>query len=846
MATLTNSGGTLSNGTYNLTSNIILTNNITITGNVTIDLNGFVLSGNGTGSTITVNGNLTIIDSNPTKDNYGTLDTEGLWIYSNGTGDTLIQGGVITNKGAGKGIAVNAICKMQGGSVAGCKGNFGSAVTASSSGNFSISNGKVLYNKTTNTSSGGAIYGEPAHGNTGSFISISNSQIIYNNSNGHAGGILGYKVEIKDNSIISNNIAINSGGGVMVDNNATGENTANAYLLVENSSINNNTCGAFGGGIYSAGDLTVTNSNINYNICGTDESDIENGTRKNRGRGGGIYLSQSKEGKTANGLFNNINLNYNKAMYYGGGIQLTGKNASVTMNSGSINYNETYLGGASGIHVTDSSTFTINEGNISYNKCEGRGGAIHSAYGCTLNLNGGTISNNEVIGRGGGVHVNVGGIIHLNGTLIQENKALSGYRTQYCKLENKIFTKLITDDMVFEEGYGGGVVIDCGEFNMAKGEISSNYAEKGGGGVALVMFSVSPTYDNKIVKCDISGGSIINNSTNGNGGGVYLMRNNLGEMDREEYPNITDELIAGIPTFTTVGGIISNNYAKENGGAAYMEENTEFYMSDNAILSDNYANGNGGGIFIAEGLAKISGGIVENNTSLGDGGAFYVNGDFTMISGNLLGNTAVNFGGAVYANNGNIIIGVENCEYTKEDEYHSVAPFTNLKHPIIKNNISTYGGAFFINGSGTKVVLYCGTLNDNFAYQNGNNVYLENGILNYYDGAIGMPHDAGFIIMGGSFNDLSGEFDSGATYEVHYHSVAIPTNENNELIYNGRIPLTKWGTSPKGNDLYRDDDSSSLTWGEIFAESTFMGWQNDPAEEKSNEIVNLYAIWEEK
>lgn len=826
---LSASGGTLSNKEYYLNDNINLTTNLTITGNVTIDLNGFVLNGTGSGNVITCNGNLTIKDSNPQKANYGTVNENSVWTFSNNNSGTVIYGGVITNKGSGKGIAVNSVCTMEGGTIAGCVGTFGSAITVSSSGKFYMTGGKILYNYITSTSYGGAVYGEVAHSNAGSFISLSNAELSYNNALGSGGAIYGYKVELS-NTVLSNNSAAKNGGGIYINNNdATG---GNAYLkILNNSSINNNWCATYGGGIYCTGDFTLSNSIVNYNICGADESDIDTGKLKNQGRGGAIFLSQSKEGKTSHSVFENVEIKYNKAMYYGGAIQTGGVNTLLTFNSGEISENEAILGGAGAVHVTSSSTFTINGGKISNNSCEGRGGAIHSAYGCTVNLNGGSIENNEVYGRGAGVHVNVGGIINLTGTVIKDNKAYSVYRTKFCKLENKIFTKLITGEEVFEEGIGGGVVIDSGEFNMSQGNILNNYAEVAGGGVALVMYSVSSGYDNKIVKFNISDGNILNNSTDGNGGGVYLMRNTLAELDREEYPDITDELRAGIPRFTATGGVISNNFAQNNGGAAYLETNTECYISGNVTINENNSSNSGGAIYIDQGRVYMNGGTLKENTSQSNGGAICVYGDVNIESGTIVNNIALDKGGAIAVTSGNVTMGTEECHDAGESSTHS--------HPVIEGNIASDGGGIYVDGGIT--TMWCGNIKQNLTHDKTVNVLvISGGNFVYNGGTIGIPYDSGVFVNGGIFDDNSSESNEIMKHELHYHSVL-----GNET-HNGRIPESKWIASPRG-DVFHVDDCNDISpiWADLFPNYEFVGWESK-SENDTEEVVNLYAIWEEK
>lgn len=826
---LSSSGGTLTSGKYYLNGHTQLTANIIITGEVTIDLNGFVLSGTGNNNMITCNGYLTIKDSNPQRINYGTLNENGVWIFSNGNSGTVIYGGVITNKGAGKGIAVNNTCTIEGGTIAGCIGTFGSAITISSSGKFYMTGGKILYNYTTSTTYGGAIYGEMAHSNTGAIISLSNAEVSYNSSLGGGGAIYGYKVTLSNTNITHNNAAKYGGGIYITNDDAVGDN---AYLNVSNnSSINNNWCAIYGGGVYCAGDFTLTNSAVNHNICGADESDIETGKLKNQGRGGGIFLSQSKEGKTSHSIFENVEIKYNKAMYYGGAIQTGGENTLLVFNSGEISENEAFLGGAGAVHITSSSTFTINGGRISNNTCEGRGGAIHSAYGCTVNLNSGTIENNTVYGRGAGVHVNVGGIINLTGTVISGNKAYSVYRTKFCKLENKVFTKLVTGEEIFEEGIGGGVVIDGGEFNMTQGNILNNYAEVAGGGVALIMYSVTSGFDNKVVKFNISNGNILGNSTDGDGGGVYLMRNTFSELDPEEYPNITEELRNGIPRFTATGGVISNNFAQNSGGAAYLETNTQCYISGNVIINENNSVNLGGAIYIDEGTMYMDGGVLDKNTSQSSGGAIYVFGDVNIDSGEITNNIALGEGGAIVVASGDLTIGLEECYNTGNSSTHS--------HPIIEGNIASDGGGIYVDGGTT--TMWCGDIKHNLTHEKTVNVLVvSGGNFTYNGGTIGVPYDSGVFVQGGVFEDNTSEINEVIKHELYYHSVL------DDVIYNGKIPESKWITSPRGDILHKEDcDNSSPTWADLFPNYEFVGWENN-LENDTNKIVNLYAIWEER
>jgi len=53
-------------------------------------------------------------------------------------------------------------------------------------------------------------------------------------------------------------------------------------------------------------------------------------------------------------------------------------------------------------------------------------------------------------------------------------------------------------------------------------------------------------------------------------------------------------------------------------------------------------------------------------------------------------------------------------------------------------------------------------------------------------------------------------------------------------------------TSQKGKLLYKEDcDQSSPTWADLFPDYEFVGWEGN-IENDTDEVINLYAIWERK
>ncbi|MCD8218436.1 MAG: hypothetical protein LUD01_10470, partial [Clostridiales bacterium] len=122
---LTTDGGSLASGSYYLEDNVTLTSNITIaTGeNVIIDLNGHKLTGTGSGSVITVNGALTLTDSETggtvtggsASNGGGVYVSDGTFTMSGGT----ISGNAATGDGGGVYVASSGKFTMRGGTISG-------------------------------------------------------------------------------------------------------------------------------------------------------------------------------------------------------------------------------------------------------------------------------------------------------------------------------------------------------------------------------------------------------------------------------------------------------------------------------------------------------------------------------------------------------------------------------------------------------------------------------------------------------------------------------------------------------------------------------------------------------
>ena len=712
---------------------------------------------------------------------------------------------------------------------------------------------------------GGALYGMEY----GVFTAVDGIVVTQNTAEGYGGGLMfwHYSTVTLSQAEITYNTAGSYAGGLYMGNSLMEDGSNTTGLAMTDSIISHNSAATMGGGLLSCGDAIISDTVLTYN----------DSVAAGSGRGGAIAIEQQdtgEEGLKAHLELVNVTIDHNRASYYGAGIQVSGLGASATLNSGSISNNRCLIHGATAVHVSSSAKFTLEDGVLENNTANYVGGAIHASYGCELNLNGGTIRNNTVVGRGGGLHADVGCTVNLRNTVISGNKALSGNRPLKNVVLDPETKEIVSADYEHIDGLGGGIAIDSAEFTMNNGTISGNYAEAGGGGVALVMLLMNATHAtyNKVVKFEITGGTVANNTTDGDGGGIYLMENRLDESSFAD--QLEESVLNGKPRFTASGGTIRGNTAKGNGGAAYLDLDTELYVSGTASILDNHAEQSGGAVYISSGVANISGGTIGSNTAGVNGGALYVHGDISVLDGTIRGNTAVdggavyvtegnfnmtggvigggssvgntaaNDGGAVYVIGGNvtvasgamtfntagnrggalhavggvIIVGVENCT-GEDDTLH--AGMKGLTHPTVTNNSAAFGGGISVSKTLAEdgvtelsgvVYMYCGSLKDNLAENEGlgYNVYMDGGTFHYYGGIIGQTENPGIVVIGGQLVD---HHDYGTDYPVNYYANFHIVTEGVQEMHQAVAALGQYLNLPDGTAFWnREPDYYFVGW----------------------------------
>lgn len=188
---LTASGGELSSGNYYLAADVKLTNNITINGTVTLCLNGYTLTGTGSGSVITANIDQTFTLCDCSRHGAGKITggntTNGGGVFVGGGSLFTMKGGTITGNtasedGGGVRVYVGTFI-MEGGVISGnTAGEYGGGVYVGGGAKFTMKGGTIGGNIA--TSGGGGVY----VGGQSTF-SMEDGVISGNSASSYGGGV---------------------------------------------------------------------------------------------------------------------------------------------------------------------------------------------------------------------------------------------------------------------------------------------------------------------------------------------------------------------------------------------------------------------------------------------------------------------------------------------------------------------------------------------------------------------------------------------------------------------------------------------------------------------------------
>ena len=409
-------------GIYNLNAGTLVIANATITNN---DADGTL--GSGGGILNDVDAELTITDTEI-------------------SGNTAIRagGGIEDNSGTSTIVLTNVM--LDGNSVSGPPGN-GGGLHITGAGSATITGGSVSNNSA--SLQGGGLW------NGSGTMTITDVMIDSNVAGGDAatdggGGVYNVSgmVEIAASTITSNMAdgTSGSGGGIF---------SADGMVTIDDSTINLNSANRAGGGIeIVVGDLTINGTAMNNNnvsgsaglpnpgnggalhISGAAMVDITGGTVNNNsaGREGGGLWNQT--GATMN--VSNVTIDGNTALGIasddgGGGIFNNGGTLNVSASTISNNSAAGLLAQGGGIHINSGSA-TVVRTTISGNTALTNGGGIYN--NADLDINANTITLNSATLNGGGISNNSDTSPTMTNTIVAGNLAIAAGADLYTESED--------------------------------------------------------------------------------------------------------------------------------------------------------------------------------------------------------------------------------------------------------------------------------------------------------------------------------------------------------------------------------------------------------------------------
>ncbi|MEM9301164.1 MAG: choice-of-anchor Q domain-containing protein [Pseudomonadota bacterium] len=386
-------------------------------------------------------------------------------------------------------------------------------------------------------------------------------------------------------------------GGII--HNAAGSDLSLFGVTVSGGAATGNEATEGGGGIYNAGDLTISDSTIS-----------ENSATGDAGSGGGILNIQGTVTITGGELSGNT------ASRAGGGIETY--LGVISLDNVSLENNATGStpGNGGGLHVTGAGDVTIEDSDIAGNTAAAEGGGLWNGGGTMMILDGTQITGNTASGdsadQGGG------GVFNNGGTLLIDSVTISGNTADGAA------------------GSGGGILSDGGSLAVTGGTITGNTANRAGGGIEITDVNfpgASGTLTDVTVSENLTG------TAPGNGGGLHL---------------------TGMANVEVTGGGFTGNTAGAEGGGLW--NGSGLMTIDGTTISGNTASGDsadqgGGGIFNNGGSLEVSSATIQSNTAdgfAGSGGGILVDGGTLDITGGTIaGNFSNRAGGGIEVTDAN-------------------------------------------------------------------------------------------------------------------------------------------------------------------------------------------------
>ncbi len=740
------------------TGNTAANGGVAFTENATLDFNGSVISGN----TASSNGGAVYAKEGSSAKLYFT-DCE---VSSN----TAKSGGVIyTEPGAAVSVSdtefTQNTASTNGGAIYVKEATALTVNGSAFNSNYSKSNGGALYayrtpvalidssfTKNSTDAHGGAI------NNIGSVITATGNNTFTENTAVNHGGAI-YVTYISAKAATETEPAIEAAVGVI---NFTG------------GTFTGNT--AKGGGAFSV--RTGCEANLTGTVLTGNSVEGYADKNDGDGEGGGaIYVgfgTVSLTDVTATGNEAKESLYVNdkeEEKLYGYGGFLDGYHATVSITGGTISANKAPSGGAINIIGSDNSltvsgtAFSNNESTYINEENDGTkgGGAIYFKGG-ELDISGAVFDANKSGFYGGAVNTSDAQVTIGESTVFKNNNSATGAAAYFINSTDATIENVTaTDNTVVSNGgvfYANGSTVI-----MADITATGNTATNGGvlyvsGASSVIEISDSVLNSNSAVtggvvymtdaSVSIEGCELKENTAQ-IGGAVYNSRGTLNLSDNDFIGNsaiLNSQSKNGNGAAISIAGgnvnadgtnLFSNNTAAGHGGAVYV---AYYNKTDGTklpgvltmgadVLENNSAMGGGAISARTQCVANLTGTVLTGNSANGyanendgdgeQGGAIYVGyGSLSLTNVTATGNTASDFGGVVNSVSSDVTVSGGTFENNSSKNGGAVNAITNSDVTVDAatfkaNNATGEGGAVYIKGSSSKLIMTDTVFNGNTA-----------------------------------------------------------------------------------------------------------------------------------
>lgn len=419
----------------------------------------------------------------------------------------------------------------------------------------------------------------------------------------------------------------------------------------------------------------------------------------------------------------------------GGSKSLINVLGDLEIDGATIQYVKSSAEGA-GIYI-DGGNVTMKEGSISNNYASGTasGGAVSLNNSATFTMEKGTIRNNIAAASGGAFMVRTGSRLTINKGDILDNKALVN--------------------------------------------------DKNGGGAI---------YQHRGTTIDINGGTISNNTSQFDGGAIYVLGGGAAS------------------TLTIKDATISGNKADNsgnggNGAAVYVGTNCSLTLGGGATFSNNIATANGGALAVLGTVTEKEGTscTFAGNQAV-NGGAIYISGTFTMRGSNIAENTSgdtAGYGGGVYVDAGTFVMAggtisahgseTKSCDITGAGVFVNGGTF-NMTAGTIEGNHTTKNGAGIVVKPNATFTMSGGYIQNNTTEKGGGGIFtqslnttisddavIQNNIATGNGGGVYVHNSSGILTMTGGTIYKNQAVNGGAIY------IENNTAETTNVVSNGII-----------------------------------------------------------